>query len=101
MSVVKASLVAFKEEFGNYIVYVFRNLENLSNEDKYIMCTRLPNWQTKDINLGDIGFLSYKYITAGEDSWYNSETNEYIPYKYSNNYFINFIPIIDKQDIII
>lgn len=77
---------------GTYSVYVFRNIET----KEYIMCTRLPNWQTPDVSVGDIGFLQYETVKAGED-YFDSLTGNSVKYLYSNVYFINFI---QKTDIL-
>lgn len=99
--IIKAQLLAKKPEFGGYVIYVFQNMNYTSPMDKYVMCTRLPNWNTEIIKVGDVGFLNFKEILAGSDSWYNADTKEYIPYKYSNIYFINFIPEVQTQDLIV
>lgn len=67
-------------------MYVFKNLEN----NNYIMCTKLPNWQTPDVEIGDEGFLKYESVKAGE-SYYDPESGEAHIYKYSNVYFLNFV----------
>jgi len=77
-------LLAIRE--GLYTVYVFKNLEN----DEYIMCTRLPNWQVPNIEIEDEGFLEYVTVKAGEE-YFDPSTETFIKYKYSNIYFINFI----------
>ena len=66
------------------------------------MCTRCPNWETRDIDIGEKGYLEYKEVIAGE-KWYDSKNNEYVPYKYTNIYFIKFVKEEDnlKKDIII
>ena len=46
--VIKAKLLALKED-QNYITYVFQNL----CDNSYIMCTRLPNWESPVININD------------------------------------------------
>lgn len=84
---------------GVYTMYVFQVLET----KKYIMCTRLPNWQTPDIDIGDNGFLNYQIVKAGEE-YYNPNTEELTKYQYSNIYFINFIKkseVVNKNSIII
>lgn len=74
---------------GNYTLYVFQCLKTL----EYIMCTRLPNWQVPDINIGDKGFLQYQIVKAGEH--YITPDGENVLYKYSNIYFINFVKKTD------
>ena len=81
-------LVAIKE--GLYSTYVFKD------NDTYIMCTRLPNWKTPDINIGDQGYLSYVEVSAGEE-YYDPLSETRHTYNYSNVYFENFIL---KQEVI-
>lgn len=80
----KVKLIAIKNSY--YTIYVFKKLE----KEGYIMCTKLPNWQTPELHLGDEGFLQYQNVKAGE-TYYNPTTNTKEIYKYSNIYFINFI----------
>lgn len=90
-------LLAVRE--GTYTVYVFQIIES----KEYIMCTRLPNWQVPDVSIGNIGFLEYQYVQAGE-SYYNPQLDKTVAYLYSNVYFINFIQqtdIIINQEIIL
>lgn len=75
---------------GVYTTYVFQNQET----SEYIMCTRLPNWQVPEISIGDIGFLEYQYVKAGE-SYFNPQLQTMEKYLYSNVYFINFIQNIN------
>lgn len=74
---------------NRYTIYVFKELDN----DEFIMCTRLPNWQTPKIDLGDKGFLQYQIVEAGDK--YITPNGEKIFYQYSNCYFINFVNEID------
>lgn len=76
--------MAIKE--GNYTVYVFKNLCNNS----YLMCTKLPNWQTSNVSVGDEGFLNYEEVKAGEE-YFNPATETKHIYNYSNIYFVNFL----------
>ena len=80
----KGKLIASKLDF--YTVYVFQNLDT----HEYVMCTKLPNWQTPLINIGDIGFVEIQIVKAG-DEYFNLETQATAKYQYSNIYFINFI----------
>lgn len=80
--VVKAKLVAIRE--GEYTKYVF-HLEN----GEYIMCTRLPNWETPNIKQNEDGFLRYKIVSAGE-KYRDSELKEHT-YHYNAIYFDDFV----------
>lgn len=82
--VVKVEVEAIKN--GIYTVYVFRNL----NTDEYLMCTRLPNWEGADLQVGQVGFLSYNFVKAG-DPWFNNKTQGYNLFSYTNNYFEKFV----------
>ena len=79
------------ERSGYYTMYVFKLLE----KSEYIMCTKLPNWQTPDIKIGDVGFLQYTIAVAGS-TYFNPNTNTFETYKYDNIYFTNFV---NKADI--
>lgn len=80
----KVKLLTLKDD--TYTTYVFQNLNN----KEYIMCTKLPNWQTPEINIGDIGFLEYEDVKAGE-SYFDSKQGVIMKYLYTNTYFINFM----------
>lgn len=93
----EVKLVANKDD--RYTMYVFQNLET----KKYIMCTRMPNWQVPDVQVGNIGFLKYAVVQAG-DTYYDVITEEFSKFKYSNVYFINFIlktEILHNNEIIL
>lgn len=87
----EVKLLACRE--GNYTVFVFQIL----NSNNYIMCTRLPNWKTPEIKIGDVGFLEYQKVRAGE-KYFNVEQQQEVVYQYSNIYFINFI---QKKEMIV
>lgn len=90
-------LVALEEETLGYITYVFECLEpDATFGHRYVMTTRWPNWQHKYLELGEIGYLTYKEVVAGVDTWYDGDT--FIPYNYSNIIFIKFIEKEEKID---
>lgn len=76
---------------ARYTMYVFKNLE----DNTFIMCTRLPDWQTPDIKVGDVGFLKYQPVQAGEE-YFDPSTGEVNVYKYTNIYFLNFVLEADE-----
>lgn len=82
-----ATLVA-KRKSGEYITYVFK-----ISYDRYVMCTRLPNWNVPDVEIGQEGYLSYKFIQAGIDQWYDQFNKKMENYAYTANYFTDFVPI--------
>ena len=103
MFTIKAKLLAKEHDFGGYTIYVFLNLENSPPfGHKYVMVTRLPNWNHRNIDLNEVGYLSYKEVNAG-DLWYCQETNQMIPYNYTNIYFVRFVSekLDNSKDIII
>ena len=83
-------LIASRE--GLYTVYVFKNLDS----KEYIMCTKLPNWNSPTIFIGDEGFLTYQVVKAGE-SYYDPNLESDQKYRYSNVYFTDFI--IDNKSV--
>ena len=85
---VKARLLAIMPE-GGYMVYVYQNLDN----NEYVMCTRVPNWQGDEPKLLQDGFLSYKFVIAGRDEYYDKLEDKHKKYQYTATYFTNFVPI--------
>ena len=87
---IRCKLIAEKD--GIYKTMVFQNLDNY----EYLMCTRLPNWDCENLDIGSEGFLCYEFVKAGE-SYFDSKENKYIKYLYTNIYFKNFIKDNSKQ----
>jgi hypothetical protein len=93
---VLAKLVMQEEDTMGYITYVFECLDpEVSAFTKYIMCTRFPNWQHGVIETDVEGFLHFREVVAGKDTWYDG--SRMIPYQFSNIHFIKFIPKIEKE----
>jgi len=92
LNTLHCQLIAKESDMFGYITYIFKNLEPTSFLNQYIMCTRFKNWQHGEVNLRDIGYLTFKEVVAGKDTWYDKETGREIPYNYSNLIFIKFIP---------
>ena len=96
-------LLAKEKDLQGYITYVFKNLEDAPFGHKYVMCTRVRNWEHRNIDIDEIGYLTYSEVIAGEDKWFDRVTNQFIPYNYTNIYFIKFVKKVDnsKKDKII
>lgn len=89
---VKCKLVAQECDILNYHTLVFKILEdNLPFGHHYVMTTLLPNWDHRSLGIEEIGYLTYIEVIAGEDKWYDSANNNFIPYNYTNIYFIKFV----------
>jgi hypothetical protein len=89
--VIHGKLLAMSKDVGNYTTYVFQNLDAKEDDNLYMMCTRLPNWQHPPLNIGDQGYVSMKEIIAGLDKWYDRETEQFYNYGFSQIYFIKFV----------
>lgn len=61
------------------------------------MCVQFPNWEHRPLRLGEIGFLEYKEIRAGIDTWFDG--SKMIPYNYNNIQFIKFIPKPEEETV--
>lgn len=94
----KGKLVAKQEDYAGYITYVFENLESEEIESQYIMCTQFPSWEQNVISIGDIGFTSVRFVISGKDTWYDSFTNTYTPYKNTDTHFIKFVPVKQNNE---
>ena len=73
---------------GNYTVYVFKNLDT----EGYITVTKCPNWSDEEIDVGQEGFLTYKFVKALKETWTDRVTMQEVLYQYSANYYLSFIP---------
>lgn len=92
MITIYSKLLAAEQDLMGYITYVFKCLEsNVPFGHQYCMVTRLPNWQCRDIEIGEIGYLTYNEVIAGKDKWFCPETGQMIPYNYTNIYFVKFV----------
>ena len=90
MVTILAQLVASTTDSLGYITYIFKSLEDdVAALSKYVMCIRYPNWEHKNIELGEIGYLNFVEIRAGVDTCFDG--NKMIPYNYNNIQFIKFI----------
>ena len=86
--VVKAKLLLIQEQPDDYNVYIFQDLSTYA----YVWVTKLPNWNMITIpRVGDIGFLKYKTVEAGDDMWYDNVNNIKVPYKCTGEYFEGFV----------
>lgn len=103
MVTVKVKVLAKEQDLLNYQTLVFKNLDNAPFGRQYIMCVCFPNWQSRVPDIEEIGYLTYKETIAGQDTWYDSSTGQFVPYNYSNLIFIKFIREQDnsKKDILL
>lgn len=100
MITILSVLVGKLDEGLGYTTYVFQNLEESKWDTKYKMVTRCPNWEHRDINIGEEGFLTYDDHIAGEDKWFDGKNMQF--YRYTMSQFIKFIakPISITSDFI-
>ena len=92
----KVKLSAKTIDVDGYISYVFENLEAEDYYHKYVMCVQFPNWNQPTINVGDIGYVSVKYVKEGVSQWYDGEKMNV--YRYTNIVFLKFIKESEKID---
>lgn len=82
-------LVAKAMDIGNYITYVFENLNYKDYDTQYIMCVQFPNWNQGEIAIGDVGYVNVRYVKEGISQWYDGEKMNV--YKYTNVVFLKFV----------
>ena len=98
IKIIHGKLIAQKVDIGEYITYVFKNLDSESIFDKYIMCTRFPNWDSPFIELGDTGYVKYREVFGGVDEWYDKDKEVFVKYNYTDIHFLDFIYDKEKAD---
>jgi len=89
-SIKEVKLIAKRDDI--YTVYVFQDIYT----KEYIMCTRLPDWQTPEVDIGSVGYLKYVDVMAGEQ--YVTSSLETFYYRFTNCYFIDFLHKIDNDE---
>jgi len=82
-------LVAKAMDIGNYITYVFENLNWKDYNMQFIMCVQFPNWNQDEISIGDVGYVNVRYVKEGISQWYDGEKMNV--YKYTNVVFLKFV----------
>lgn len=95
--ITKVELITKDCDEGGYITYAFRILEkeDIKRLDtSFAICTRFPNWNDRELEIGDIGIVEIVEIQAGIDKWYNGY--DFTPYKYNHWQFIKFVPFKNK-----
>lgn len=92
-----AKLIASETDGLGYTTYVFECLdEEISKLSKYCMCTRFPNWEHRNLDLGEIGYLDFTEVRGGIDKYYDG--NDMIPYRYNGIHFQKFIKKPEEKD---
>ena len=82
-------LFAKAMDIGNYITYVFENLNYKDYDTQYVMCVQFPNWNQGEIAIGDVGYVNVRYVKEGISQWYDGEKMNV--YKYTNVVFLKFV----------
>ena len=96
-----SKLLSWRIDPGDYIIYVFQDLDAEKIYEKYIMCTKFPNWETPPIKIGEKGYLRIKEIEAGRSTWYDVAKDCTQLYRYDMIQFIDFIKEQDMQSEIV
>lgn len=86
---IRARLITLQTD-GAYTSYVFQNMDDMT---EYVMCTRMPNWNGTEPTPWQEGFLEYKFVVAGRDTYYEKLTQTFKAYQYTDTYFLDFVPI--------
>lgn len=97
---IHAKVVAKEIDLG-YITYVFKNLDNNDLFDSYLMCTQFPNWQCRELQINDIGYVTVEEHIAGVDTFFDGKNFQ--KYGFTGIQFIKFIdePININSEIIL
>lgn len=98
IKIIHGKLIGLKNNLGGYINYVFLNIDSKDIFDKYLMCTRFPNWESPFINLGDTGYVKYREVFGGVDEWYDKTKEVFVKYNYTDIHFLDFVYDKEKPD---
>jgi hypothetical protein len=88
-------------DIGDYITYVFENLNAKDPDNQYLMCVQFPNWNQSNIEIDEIGFVNVRYVTEGISQWFDGEKMNV--YKYTNIIFLKFVkePNVVNNEVLI
>lgn len=89
---IKARLVA-KMDDGQYVKYVFEDVHYTSPRYRFITMTRCPNWKGSPPTELQEGFVTFKSVDAGEDTYYCNMDQTFKQYNYTAIYYIEFVPV--------
>lgn len=77
-----------------YTRYVFENLHLEFKDDyKFVTVTRCPNWNGKEPEVQQEGYLELKSVEAGKDTYFDVNEQKHKLYNYTAIYFLSFVPI--------
>lgn len=95
--VIHAELLIAQDDFNGFINYIFRNLESDNWFDKYIYCTRYPNWDWKYPEVGDKGYVVITPMHGGK-TYFNVKSQAEEKIQQDHNRFEKFLeePKTDK-----
>lgn len=82
-------LVIDQNQYTNIVVEDLRR--EYADDLKYVTVTVLPNWEIKDVELGNIGYLQFQSVEGGKTQYFKRVCEDFETYKYTNNYFISFL----------
>lgn len=93
-------LAAVTDSFG-YTSYVFKYLDEndkIRYNDEGVICTRYPNWQTRMLKEGEVGYVEIEVVRAGIDEYYDGE--KMVKFKQNAKRFIKFVekPKEEEED---
>ena len=92
-------LVSEYTDYFGYITYVFKYLDNFDinvHNCKIMVCTRYPNWNCRELKIGDTGYVEVEIVRAGIDTWFDGKKQ--VPYKNNATRFMKFIEKSDDKN---
>lgn len=98
----KVKLITDYTDPMGYTQFIFENLDYVDPDYHYISCVMFPHWNQGVINIGDIGYVTVRYVREGIDQWFDGKS--FNTYQYSNVIFLRFIAEkkpIDIKEIVI
>ena len=103
VNTIKCTVLAKEDDILGYKTIVVKNLDDSSFGKLYFMLVIFPNWQSTIPEIGETGFLTYDFVSAG-DTYFDRMTDSFKKYNFTNLVFIKFVKEQDTfylKDIII
>ena len=84
-------LRAMRKCSNGYTELAFENLDYIDEDDKYLVCSLMPNWDIQSPTIDMSGYLSYNIVKGGIDKYFDGSQGIFRTYMYDGTYVDKFI----------
>lgn len=78
--------------YTTYVFFITDQDQRKHYKTDYFMCTRCPNWEMRDLQQGDEGYVEVQFNEAGRTTWWDGQKHVQ-----HHNTFLQFINFVTKN----